>query len=164
MIDQIYDTLVQNNLIPYIEFNFMPFDLVPKQYQQDYDLSGWKYPPKDYQKWYKLIQAFISHLTQRYGKQTENWYFEVWNEPNITGYWLGTIEDYCKLYDYSVEAVKSINPNLKVGGPATTDSGEQFLDQFLQHVTSGINYANRKNGTQIDFISFHSKGTFINSF
>ncbi len=64
IIDQIYDTLIENNLIPYIEFNFMPYDLVPKQFQSDYEASGWKYPPKDYQKWYKLIQTFINHLYQ----------------------------------------------------------------------------------------------------
>ena len=158
VIDRIYDTLIANNLIPHVEFNFMPFDLVPKEHQSDYDLNGWKYPPKDYQKWFQLVQTFIQHLEQRYGKQIENWIFEVWNEPNIDGYWLATVEDYCKLYDYSVEAVKSVNPNLKVGGPVTTDSGQTFLDAFLKHVTQGMNYANQQIGSQIDFISFHSKG------
>ena len=136
----------------------MPFHLVPKQFQKDYDLNGWVYPPNDYQKWYNFIQAFINHLYQRYGKQIENWYFEIWNEPDLSFYWLASVEDYCKLYDYSVEAIKSISQNLKVGGPATTGSGEKFLDQFLQHITNGINYVTKKNGTQIDFISFHSKG------
>jgi xylan 1,4-beta-xylosidase len=138
----------------------MPFDLATYKTapDQDYELYGWKSPPKDLNKWKNLIQAFVNHLYQRYGKQIENWYFEVWNEPNIINYWLGSFEDYCQLYDYSVEAIKSINPNLKIGGPATNHSGQDFFNQFLQHITSGVNYANKQNGTQIDFISFHSKG------
>lgn len=141
----------------------MPFDLAPSAHKSDYDLNGWKYPPNDYQKWSNLVRTFASHLYQRYGQQIENWYFELWNEPDINSYWLGSVEDYCKLYDYSVEAIKSVNQNLKIGGPATTNSGGDFLNQFLQHVTSGTNYANNQNGTQIDFISFHSKGWYFSS-
>ena len=158
--DKIYDTYIENNFIPIIELGFMPYDLVPSQFQSDYLLSGWKYPPKDYNKWKNLVQAFATHLYQRYGEQVENWYFEVWNEPNITNYWLGSVDDYCKLYDYSAEGIKSVNPNFKIGGPAlaTTGSSANFLNQFLQHVTSGTNNATNQIGTKIDFISFHTKG------
>ncbi|CAF1470843.1 unnamed protein product, partial [Rotaria sordida] len=165
ILDQIYDNYLANNFIPFVEFDFMPFDLVSKSSeQQDYDLNGWKYPPKDYNKWINLIQTFIKHLYERYDKQIENWYFEVWNEPNIDHYWLGSFEDYCKLYDYSVEALKSINPNLKIGGPAlaTNESSGEFLNRFLEHITNGINYATKQIGTSIDFISFHTKGAYFN--
>jgi xylan 1,4-beta-xylosidase len=171
IIDKIYDNYVANNLIPIVELSFMPFDLVPNKNKlksdwkmgrdvgiEDYNIDGWKNPPKDYQKWQNLITTFVNHLSQRYGQQIENWYFEVWNEPNITNYWLGTFQDYCKLYDYSVQAVKSVNSNLKIGGPASTDSGQDFLNQFLSHVTTGTNYATNQIGTKIDFISFHTKG------
>ena len=160
VIDQIYDTYIENNFIPLIELGFMPYDLVPAQYQSDYQLSGWKYPPKDYNKWQNLVASFANHLYQRYGQQVENWYFEVWNEPNITNYWFGSVDDYCKLYDYSAEGLKSVNPNFKIGGPALATGGtsETFLNQFLQHVTSGTNNANNQIGTRIDFISFHTKG------
>ncbi|UJR16781.1 hypothetical protein I4U23_003680 [Adineta vaga] len=134
----------------------MPFDLVPNQSaQQDYDLNGWKYPPKDYKKWISLIQTFLKHLDERYGKQIENWYFEVWNEPNILNYWLGTVEDYCHLHDFSVQALKSINPNLKIGGPAlaTNGSSGDFLEKFLEHITNAE--------IPIDFISFHIKGAYF---
>ena len=174
IIDKIYDNYVANNFIPIIELGFMPYDLVPNKDQfksdwkegrdvgfEDYNTDGWKYPPKDYQKWKDLISTFVNHLYQRYGQQVENWYFEVWNEPNLTNYWLGTFQQYCQLYDYSVEAVKSVNPNLKIGGPAVSDTDADFLNQFLEHVTSGTNYANNQVGTKIDFISFHTKGFFF---
>lgn len=121
----------------------MPYDLVPNEHKSDYDTNGWKYPPNDYQKWSNLVRTFATHLNERYGQQVENWYFELWNEPDINAYWLGSVEDYCKLYDYSVDAIKSVNPNFKIGGPATTESGQNFLNQFLQHVTSGRNYVNQ---------------------
>ena len=164
IIDQIYDNYVANNFLPIVELAFMPYDLVPNTYKSDYDLNGWKHPPNDYQKWYNLVRTFALHLSERYGKQIENWYFEVWNEPDIGAYWLGSVEDYCKLYDYTVEAIKSVNQNLKIGGPAVTNGGGNFLNQFLQHITSGTNHANHQNGTQIDFISFHSKGKFSSRF
>jgi xylan 1,4-beta-xylosidase len=151
----------------------MPLDLVSDQNdlisdwqmgrdvgREVYELNKWKLPPKDYQKWENLVETFVNHLYQRYGEQVLNWYFEVWNEPNLTNYWLGSFEDYCQLYDYSVHAVKKVNPNLKIGGPATStsDNGLDFLRKFLEHVTSGKNYVNQQTGTQIDFISFHTKG------
>lgn len=160
-IDAIYDVYVENNFIPIIEFGFMPYDLVSNaSAKATYLLDGWKYPPKDYTKWKNLIIAFLTHLSQRYGQQVENWMFEVWNEPNINNYWLSTVDEYCKLFDYSVEAVKTVNPNFKVGGPAlaTTASSSTFLDQFLRHITTGTNYATGQIGTKIDFISFHTKG------
>ncbi|CAF4118620.1 unnamed protein product, partial [Rotaria sordida] len=128
--------------------------------QELYEQNKWKLPPKDYKKWQQLIEIFTNHLYERYGERVQNWYFEVWNEPNLTNYWLGSIEDYFKLYDYSVEAIKHVNKSFKIGGPATSDVGMEFLRQFLKHVTSGKNYVTNEIGTQIDFISFHTKGKF----
>ncbi|CAF1504175.1 unnamed protein product [Rotaria sordida] len=72
---------------------------------------------------------------------------------------IGSFEDCCKLYDYPVEALKSINPNLEIGGPAlaTNESSREFLNRFLEHITNVINYATKQIGTSIDFISFHTK-------
>ncbi|CAF1026496.1 unnamed protein product [Rotaria sordida] len=76
----------------------------------------------------------------------------------VNAYKIGSIEDYFKLYDYSVEAIKHVNKSFKIGGPATSDVGMGFLRQFLKHVTSGKNYVTNEIGTRIDFISFHTKG------
>jgi len=171
LIDKIYDNYIENNCIPIIELGFMPLDLVSNTNdlisdwepgrdvgREVYELNKWKLPPKDYQKWENLVEKFVNHLSERYGEQVENWYFELWNEPNLTNYWLGDIQDYCKLYDYSVQAIKRVNKNFQIGGPATSDNGIDFLNQFLEHVTSGTNYVTNQIGTHIDFISFHTKG------
>lgn len=173
IIDKIYDNYVEQNCKPIIELDFMPFDLVSdsKEILSDwtmgrdvgrevYELEKWKSPPKDYRKWQKLVGTFTEHLYQRYGEQVRDWYFEVWNEPNLTNYWLGSMEEYCELYDHSVAAIKSVNKHFCVGGPATSDIGTDFLRKFLHHIVFGRNYVTNQIGTPIDFISFHTKGKY----
>src|SRR5581483_2436514 len=68
----------------------------------------------------------------------------------------------CKLYDYTVAAVKRALPSARVGGPATTGlanpKAAEFLRRFLQHCVDGQNYATGEKGAPLDFISFHAKG------
>ena len=80
--------------------------------------TGWTYPPKDYNKWRELVYQWVKHSVERYGKQeVTTWLWEVWNEPNI-GYWSGTFEEYCKLYDYAVDGLKKACPELHDRRPA----------------------------------------------
>jgi xylan 1,4-beta-xylosidase len=96
---------------------------------------------------------------ERYGRaEMQRWYFEVWNEPNLEFYWLGTPEDFYRLHDYAIDAVRRAFPSARVGGPDVAGSGGEFLEGFLHHVTSGTNYATGKVGTPTDFLSFHAKG------
>ena len=87
----------------------------------------------------------------------EQWYWEVWNEPNI-GYWKGTPEEFHKLHDYAVDAVRRALPTARVGGPDTAGRDDPFLRDFLEHCLRGTNYATGAKGTPIDFIAFHAKG------
>ena len=92
----------------------------------------------------------MRHSVERYGQaEVETWYWEVWNEPNIL-YWRGTPEEYHKLYDYAVDAVKRALPTARVGGPhvAGTRSPEatKFLRDFLEHCLRGKNHATGKVG------------------
>jgi len=123
---------------------------------------GWTYPPKDYNKWRELIYQWVKHSIERYGqREVELWYWEVWNEPDIS-YWSGTLEEYCKLYDYAADGLKKALPSARIGGPHSTDPRNQnannFLRKFLTHVTEGTNYATGKKGSPIDYIGFHAKG------
>jgi xylan 1,4-beta-xylosidase len=51
-------------------------------------------------------------------------------------------------------------PQVKIGGPATTDKGNEFLRHFLRHCAEGKNYLSGTVGTKLDFISFHTKGAY----
>jgi xylan 1,4-beta-xylosidase len=171
ILDGIFDAYQQAGVRPFVELGFMPKDLavelpdhhVPYQvrYPQNTTSGASNNPPKDYAKWGELVRVVTAHLVQRYGRDSVlQWYFEVWNEPNIS-YWHGTAEDYWRLYDYAVAGVRAALPGARVGGPASTGPGDaaayKFLDDFLAHVTAGKSAANGQR-VPLDFISFHAKG------
>ncbi len=167
ILDGIFDAYQAAGVRPMVELGFMPKDLAAgkEPYQVHYPgrttAGSVQSPPKDYSKWEELIRTVTAHLVERYGRETVlQWYFEVWNEPNID-YWHGTPQEYWKLYDYSVAGVRTALPGAKVGGPASTGPGNanayKFLDEFLQHVNTEKSAANGKP-VPLDFISFHVKG------
>jgi xylan 1,4-beta-xylosidase len=119
--------------------------------------TGWAYPPKDYGKWAELVHQWARHCVEKYGRpEVESWYWQVWNEANI-GYWRGTQEEFFKLHDHTIDAVRRAVPTARVGGPDSAGGG-RFLRQFLEHCLRGTNNATGKQGTPLDFISFHAKG------
>src|SRR5258708_2091942 len=171
--DRIFDTYMERKMKPLVQIGFMPQALSshPEPYGHHWkpgdnynDIhTGWAYPPKDYNKWAELVYQWVSHCVQKYGKaEVESWLWEVWNEPNI-GYWKGTPEEYHKLYDYSVDAVKRALPSARTGGADSTgpanENAAAFLRKFLDHVVHGKNYVTGKTGSPLDFISFHAKGS-----
>jgi xylan 1,4-beta-xylosidase len=169
IVDQIFETFHTAGVKPLVEIGFMPEALStnPHPYRHSFPqgsiFTGWAYPPTDYQKWAELVFQFVQHLRQKYGDaEVKTWLWEVWNEPDIE-YWKGTPQEFFKLYDYSVDAVRRALPGAQVGGPDTTGPGRpkaaEFLKQFLNHCDTGRNYATGKTGVPLDFISFHPKGS-----
>jgi xylan 1,4-beta-xylosidase len=164
VIDRIFDTYLHANAKPFVEIGFMPQALstkpdpyrptwIPGAANRDYSI-GWSYPPKDYAKWSELIRQWVLHSVEKYGRtEVESWYWEVWNEPDIS-YWHGTPEEYDRLYDATAAAVKAALPTAKIGGPATTGPASakaaEFLRQFLEHCDRG--------NIPLDFITYHAKG------
>src|SRR5688572_12775496 len=168
ILDRIFDTYLERGVRPYAQIGFMPKDLStkPEPYQNrwspraryDEIYTGWAYPPKDYQKWAELVHQWVKHCVERYGREeVETWYWQVWNEPNI-GYWRGTPQEFRKLHDYAIDAVRRALPTAKVGGPDTAGSGGRFTREFFEHCLRGTNYATGAKGTPLDFVAFHAKG------
>jgi len=172
IVDQIFDTYINAGAKPFVEIGFMPeaLSIKPQPYKHNWQPGnqyndiylGWAYPPKDYVKWAELIRQWVLHSVERHGREeVQTWYWELWNEPDI-GYWKGTPEEYNKLYDYTVDAVKRALPGAKVGGPATTGPASEkaaaFLKQFLEHCANGKNEVTGKTGAPLDFITYHAKG------
>ncbi len=171
--DKIIDSFLETGNKPFVELGFMPMDLVDKSYLRpvggnwesynQYKEVGWTCPPKDYDKWHDFIRAVIGHLVEKYGeKEVESWYFELWNEPDIF-YWSGTAAEYCKLFDYTEDAVHQVLPGLRLSGPAVTGifeggRAQKFFRFFLEHCRRGTNFRTQKQGTRLDFITFHVKG------
>lgn len=172
IVDSIFDTYIKRGMKPLAQMGFMPeaLSVNPQPYRHHWQPgqpysninTGWRYPPKDYEKWGQLIYEWVNHCVVRYGKkEVESWYWELWNEPN-SPYWGGTVQEYCKLYDYSAAAVKRALPTARVGGPHSTGpSGKgaaEFLNTFIRHCISDTNYVTGKIGTPLDFLAFHAKG------
>lgn len=147
-VDVLFDFLHSIGMKPFVELGFMPTALASGT-QTIFWWRGNVTPPKDYEKWGALIRNLTEHFTKRYGAdEVKTWYFEVWNEPNLGGFWAGTQDEYFKLYKYSVNAIKSVNPSYRVGGPAT--AGAAWESEMIDFCT--------KNNLPIDFISTHSYG------
>jgi xylan 1,4-beta-xylosidase len=149
-VDQAYDGLLQNGVRPFVELSFMPYKLASKNAIHAFWYGQNVAPPKDWNKWDELIFQFTRHLVDRYGlEDVQNWYFEVWNEPNID-FWAGEPKQptYWELYDHTVAAVKRVNPRLRVGGPATAQAA--WADAFIQHCA--------EKHVPVDFLSTHVYG------
>ncbi|MHA4869327.1 GH39 family glycosyl hydrolase [Duganella sp. PWIR1] len=169
IVDQIFDTYVERKMKPLAQIGFMPQALSqrPQPYQHQWKpgtpyqdiMTGWATPPNNYDKWAELIYQWVKHSVARYGREeVESWYWEVWNEPD--GFYLiapDTKLEYFKMYDYAADAVKRALPTARMGGPHTAGAG-RFMDDFLQHVLHGQNYATGKTGSPLDFVAFHAKG------
>jgi xylan 1,4-beta-xylosidase len=168
IVDRIFDTYLARGVRPLVQIGFMPqaLSIKPEPYQHDWRpglpyeriLSGWAYPPKDYDRWRELVYQWTLHCVERYGQsEVEQWYWECWNEAN-GHYWLGTVEEWIRLHDYAIDGVRRALPTARVGGPHVAGSGGAFMDAFLEHAARGTNYATGEQGTPTDYLSFHAKG------
>lgn len=150
-LDTLFDFLLEVKLRPLLELSFMPYDLASGEAY----VFWWKgniTPPKNYERWADLIQATLRHCINRYGlEEVLRWYFEVWNEPNLhNGFWSSDQAGYFKLYEVTAKAIKAIHPNLRVGGPASSDSGgvrAPWVDEFISFCA--------EQHLPVDFISTH---------
>ncbi len=149
-VDQIYDGLLASGVRPFVEISFMPKLLAAKPTPHAFWYKPYPSPPNDLEAWAQLISAFAEHLVARYGaEEVAKWYFEVWNEPNID-FWTGDPkqETYYALYDVTARAIKKVDPDLRVGGPATAQAA--WVDSFIAHC--------QDSQTPFDFVSTHIYG------
>ncbi|MGH8153239.1 MAG: GH39 family glycosyl hydrolase [Rhodanobacteraceae bacterium] len=150
-VDQIYDGLLARGVKPFVELDFMPRALSSDPaVKQSFWYHPNPMPPKSYAQWDAMIRAFAEHLIARYGiDEVATWYFEVWNEPNLD-FWGGAPAQptYFKLYDETARTLESVNPRLRVGGPATAQAA--WVPAFLKFV--------HEHDLPIDFVSSHVYG------
>jgi xylan 1,4-beta-xylosidase len=168
IVDRIFSTYLERGVRPYVEIGFMPQELSRRpepyrhrwrpgaRYEEIY--TGWAHPPNDFEKWQELVYQWARHCVEEYGREeVEQWYWQVWNEPNI-GYWQGTPEEFHKLHDHAIAGVRRALPTARVGGPDVAGAGGKFMVDFLRHCLHGTNHATGSAGTPLDFVSFHAKG------
>jgi xylan 1,4-beta-xylosidase len=144
-VDAVYDGLLDLGLKPFVELSFMPGKLASGSATFG-TYRGNITPPASMPDWQAFIAEFVRHLIDRYGAaEVRQWYFEVWNEPDLGFFWSGTQQQYFELYKATAQAVKGVDPALKVGGPST--SKVQWIPAFLDYCG--------QNGAPVDFVSTH---------
>ena len=144
-IDELYDFLLRIHMKPFVELGFCPGALA----SGSKTIFWWKgnvTKPKDPRKWGDLIRALVTHFKERYGEaEVRTWYFEVWNEPNLDGFFAGTQQDYFELYAATARAIKGVSRAYRVGGPAT--AGCAWVPEFIAYCAT--------NHVPVDFVSSH---------
>ena len=149
-VDLLFDSLLETGIRPLVEIGLMPDVMAEKG---EY-VFWWKMNtamPKNISEWEMLIEAFLRHITYRYGEdEIKKWYFEIWNEPNHPSFFSESkdINAYFALYDSAARTIKKVNPDYKVGGPAT--AGMKWITETIEHC--------RTHGIPLDFITSHSYG------
>jgi xylan 1,4-beta-xylosidase len=147
-VDQVFDTMREHAVRPFVELGFMPSALA----SGDKSVFWWKgniTPPSDWALWSELIGALFAHWVERYGvEEVRLWPVEVWNEPNQEHFWQdASKENYFRLYEASVKAIKAVDERIRVGGPAICGGSDHWIEDFLSFV--------RERELPLDFFSRH---------
>jgi xylan 1,4-beta-xylosidase len=171
-VDDLFDRMLATGIRPFVELSFSPSELATTKNTTFWWQANGS-PPADNNKWAALVRATVEHWIVRYGiNEVRSWYFEVWNEPNLTKpFFRGTQQQYFELYKITAQTIKAVDPSLRVGGPATSNfhldqdalkaaqaSGKPFdpltipwrpiwIEDFLAYCSA--------NHLPVDFVSTH---------
>lgn len=110
------------------------------------------HPPADPHKWARICANIVRHYNQGWASgfkwNIRRW--EIWNEPDcVPKCWTGTPEQYFELYRHAAPAVKAVDGDLMVGGPALAYNWTLFA-AFLAYC--------REHRLPLDFASWHGYG------
>ncbi|MFE0424353.1 glycoside hydrolase [Streptomyces sp. NPDC058953] len=148
-LDAVYDRFLATGLKPVVELSFMPRELTA---DPDYTVFAYQAQvsvPAEWERWGDLCRDLTVHLQDRYGRdEVAGWEFEVWNEANLEVFWNGTQDDYHRLYEIAVTAVKGVDERIRVGGPSSAAAG--WVGALLEHC--------RQHDVPVDFVSTHTYG------
>lgn len=153
LLDNVFDFLLSVNLKPFVQLSFMPSALAAQKDKTTFYTNVITSPPGNISKWNNLVEKFVKHLVNRYGKtEVERWPFAVWNEPFTSEKIFGFAkkEDYFNLYINSYNTIKNIDNNIKVGGPshfAAFGKDNRLLAEFIEWT--------QNNNCMPDFIDLH---------
>jgi xylan 1,4-beta-xylosidase len=152
-VDMVFDDYMALGIKPFVELGFMPEKLASGR-QTVFYWKGNVTPPADYNRWAELVKATVTHWIDRYGKEEViTWPFEVWNEPNLPGFWKDAdMEEYFHLYEVTAMAVKECDSRIRIGGPAICGvDDERWLRCFLEFCS--------KNKVPLDLVTRHAYAT-----
>ena len=146
LVDISIEALLELGLKPVYTTCFTPADFTddPTVCWPDKNHTGM---PRDLNQWSEFVSSGIRHHLARYGRaELRSWYFECWNEPNIKAcFFGGTQEEFFQLWSATWRAVKSVDPELRFGGPSTARG--EWIPEFLDFTA--------QDGTPPDYLISH---------
>ncbi len=148
-LDRVMDGYLELGLEPFLELGFMPKKLA-RGTQTIFYWKGNTTPPMNYEDWKKLVQATLRHLMERYGAdRVVTWPIEVWNEPNLPGFWeKADMQEYFKLFHETFAAIKEVDARFRVGGPAVCGGSDKpWIQGFMEFC--------REQKLAVDFVTRH---------
>ena len=146
MIDLSIEAILALGLKPIYTTCFTPVGMTddPTTCWPDKNATGL---PRDLDQWKSFVSSGIQHCIDRYGlEEVRSWYFECWNEPNLKGcFFGGTMEEFFHLWSATWHAVKTVDSQLRFGGPSTARG--EWMPEFLDWTA--------KDGTAPDYLITH---------
>ena len=119
VVDYVIDSLLEIGIAPMFTTTFTPSAMASGR-STVFTTKSNVTPPKNPKAWADLIHDGVVHMTRRYGAEAvRQWYFEVWNEPNLDGFWDGSQDEFFELWRITHRAIKDVDPAYRVGGPST---------------------------------------------
>ena len=107
--------------------------------------------PPDFDKYADVVKHVVMHYNQGWANGFSDGirYFEIWNEPDFLPFWAGTGDQYHELYKKIALAIKGVDANALVGGPANSTFNDEtgLRATFLKYLND--------NHVPLDFYSFH---------
>lgn len=152
----------EGGLRPWIVLDNVPYNMSDPPQENTYGNTA---PPKDERIWGQYVEAAVRAMIEAFGRTTvANWWFRVGTEPDLTpGHWAGTKEQYLAHYDHTVDAVRRVLPEAKIGpgnvlnpagGEFATATRRQWGLDIIDHAATGTNAVTGGKGAPMDWFSF----------
>lgn len=86
----------------------------------------WRTPPRDSAAFARFMQTIVT----RYKGQIRTW--ELWNEPDIEAYWLGTADQFAEMIQKAARAVRQADPQAVIVLGGMSHGRGPFFDRLIQ--------------------------------
>lgn len=146
LVDGMWDGLLERGLTPMLTTSFIPSRMAGGP-TTVFTTRGHTSPPRDHAAWGALVREAAAHAIDRYGLEAvRGWYFEVWNEPNLRGWFWGAGQpEFFRFWQETWEALKSVDARLRIGGPSTARA--EWLAEFVAFT--------RRAECEADYLALH---------